>query len=335
MDSSAKSAVADHSKTYDVVSIGETMLRLSPPIPWRLEQAATFEVHIGGSESNTLVGLSRLGLKTCWISRLTDHAIGQQLARLIGMHGVDTSHVQWTSEDRLGVFFYEPACFPRGGEVIYDRKDSAFTKFTSNQVPTSPLVSCRCFHATGISLALNSQVHSMMTFARDKSRSSGAQVSFDFNYRGKLWSMEQARQGCREWVESSDIVFFAKRDAIAYLELASGASDEEIIERLTKIRQGKCSVITLGERGAMAAQADAVCYAATRKVDGAGRLGGGDAFSAGFLFAQLNGWSLDESLAWGNAMAGLKYTIPGDMPIVHKQDVQRVLSQSSTVGVQR
>lgn len=335
MDSPAKASGLGTQKTYDIVSIGETMLRLSPPIPLRLEQAGAFEVHIGGSESNTLVGLSRLGLKTCWISRLPDHAIGQQLARLIGMHGVDTSHVVWTNQDRLGVFFYEPACFPRSGEVIYDRKDSAFTKLTSDQIPLPPLKSCRWFHATGISLALNSQIHSMMTFARDVARSSGAMVSFDFNYRGKLWSMDQAREGCREWVESSDLVFFAKRDAIAYLELASDASDEIVIQELTRIRNGKCSVITLGERGAMAGQGEIVGYVSTQKVDGAGRLGGGDAFSAGFLYGQLNGWTLEHSLAWGNAMAGLKYTIPGDMPIIHKQDVERILSQSSLGGVQR
>jgi 2-dehydro-3-deoxygluconokinase len=174
----------------------------------------------------------------------------------------------------------------------------------------------------------------MMNLAREVARSSGSKVSFDFNYRSKLWEMDQARVGCREWVESSDLVFFAKRDAIAYLELASDASDEEVIQTLSKIRRGKCSVITLGERGAMAAEADSVCLSGTRKVDGAGRLGGGDAFSAGFLYGRLNGWSLDESLAWGNAMAGLKYTIPGDMPIIHKQDVLRVLSQS-TGGVRR
>jgi 2-dehydro-3-deoxygluconokinase len=335
MDPAAKSAIADTIKTYDIVSIGETMLRLSPPIPQRLEQASVFEVHIGGSESNTLVGLSRLGAKTCWISRLPDHAMGQQLARLIGMHGVDTSHIRWTTEDRLGVFYYEPACFPRSGEVIYDRKDSAFTRFTSDQVPTSPLKSCRWLHATGISLAINPQIHSTLTFAKTVARSSGALVSFDFNYRAKLWGMDQAREGCQEWVESSDLVFFAKRDAIAYLELTPEASDELVIQSLSKIRQGKCSVITLGERGAVAAEGNSVCYAGTRKVEGAGRLGGGDAFSAGFLYGRIHGWSLDESLAWGNAMAGLKYTIPGDMPIIHKHDVQRVLSQSSLAGVQR
>jgi 2-dehydro-3-deoxygluconokinase len=322
-------------QAYDVVSIGETMLRFSPPIPLRLEQANVMELHIGGSESNTLVGLSRLGARACWISRLPDHSLGQQVARLIAMHGVDTSHVVWTSEDRLGVYFYEPACFPRSGEVIYDRKDSAFTKFTYQQIPCHPLESCRWFHATGISLALNPTVRTTMEFARDYARRHGACVSFDFNYRSKLWSIEQARVGCLPWVESSDLVFFAKRDAIALLELTSDSSDQEVVEALAKFRDGKCSVVTLGQHGAIAAESGQVCHVGTKKVDGAGRLGGGDAFSAGFLYARLAGFLMADALAWANAMAGLKYSIPGDMPIVHKQDIERWLDQSTPAGVRR
>lgn len=322
-------------KNYDIVSIGETMLRLSPPMPLRLEQAGELEVHFGGSESNTLVGLSRLGLKTAWISKLPDHAMGQQLARLISMHGTDTSHIVWTTEDRLGVYFYEPACFPRSGEVIYDRKNSAFTKLTSDELPQSPLRSCRMFHATGISLALSPEVRSMMDFARDQARQYGAMISFDFNYRAKLWSMEQAREGCRKWIETSDIVFFAKRDAIAALGLPPDVGDQAVIGELSRVRAGKCSVITLGERGAIAMDSGEVCYAQTTKVDGVGRLGGGDAFSAGFLYGKLQGMSLGDCLAWGNAMACLKYSIPGDMPIVHKQDVQRLLNSSANSGIRR
>lgn len=320
---------------YDIVSIGETMLRLSPPIPMRLEQAASLEVHIGGSESNTLVGLSRLGVKTCWISRLPDHPMGQQIARIIGMHGVDTTHIVWTTEDRLGVYFYEPAAFPRPGEVIYDRKDSAFTRLTEGELPSQPLRKCRWFHSTGISLALSPQIRSVMNLAGNIARSGGAKISFDFNYRAKLWGMDQAIEGCPQWVESSDLVFFAKRDAIAYLRLASDSSDETVIDRLSDLRDGKCSVVTLGERGAIASEAGTVAYASTRKVEGAGRLGGGDAFSAGFLFGRLNDWSLADSLAWANAMAGLKYSIPGDMPIVQKLDIERLLNQSQNLAVQR
>jgi 2-dehydro-3-deoxygluconokinase len=322
-------------KMYDVVSIGETMLRLTPPHPLRFEQATSLDVHVGGSESNTLVGLSRLGAKTCWISRLPDHAMGQQIARQIGMHGVDTSHVLWSKEDRLGVYYYEPACFPRPGEVIYDRKDSAFTRLSEQELPLGPLLDCRWFHATGISLALNAQLRSVMEFARKKALSSGAKISFDFNYRAKLWGVDQAREGSREWVESSDLVFFAKRDAISYLQIASDSSDEAVIDELSCLRSGKLTVVTLGEDGAIASEAGTRICASTWKVEGAGRLGGGDAFSAGFLFGRLNDWPLAESLAWANAMAGLKYSISGDMPIIQRKDIERILTESRPKGVDR
>jgi 2-dehydro-3-deoxygluconokinase len=175
----------------------------------------------------------------------------------------------------------------------------------------------------------------MMEFAKQIARSNGALLSFDFNYRAKLWNTEQAREGCRAWVQDSDLVFFAKRDAIAYLQLPVDASDQLVIDRLLKHREGKCSVVTLGERGAIAGKGSEVCYASTNKVQGAGRLGGGDAFSAGFLYGVLNNRTLADSLAWANAMAGIKYSIPGDMPIVHKQDVERLLDSTASVGVRR
>ena len=89
--------------TYDVVTLGETMLRFTPPALRRLEQTLEFELHVGGSESNTAVGLARLGLNVAWISRLTHNALGQVIAKTIASHGVDTSSIVWTSEDRVGL----------------------------------------------------------------------------------------------------------------------------------------------------------------------------------------------------------------------------------------
>ena len=323
---------------YDVVSIGETMLRFSPRIPLRLEQATEFELHIGGSESNTLVGLARLGLRTCWISRLPNHALGRQVGRLIGQQGVDIGHVVWSAEDRLGTYFYEPASPPRVGEVIYDRSDSAFTKLTSQALPLAPLQACCWFHATGITLALGSSLREMMAFARDQAKAFGSKVSFDFNYRSKLWGMDVARAETDHWVRESDLVFFAKRDAIAWLGLESAATDEDVVLGLDRMRAGKTTVITLGERGAIGAEQGRCVAVGTSKVDGAGRLGGGDAFSAGVLYGQLQGWGLERCLRWGNAMAGLKYSIPGDMPIVHLEEGMRLAEKGgapNNFGVQR
>lgn len=317
---------------YDLVSIGETMLRLSPKPPLRLEQSSELETHLGGSESNTLVGLARLGLKTAWISRLPNHAIGQQVARGIAMHGVDTQHIVWSDLDRLGLYFYEPGSGPRPGEVIYDRRDSAFANFKATEIPLAPLQSTRWFHATGISLALGPHSREMMLAAREIATKSGAKLSFDFNYRAKLWDMTAAREHTLSWVKDSDIVFFAKRDAIAWLQLAPDCDDQRVAQSLCDLRAGKTTVITLGAAGASAANFGTCVHVPTIRLEDSGqlnvgRLGGGDAFSAGVLYGILQNWPIEEALRWGNAMAGIKYSIPGDLPIIHRREVAKFVEQ--------
>ncbi len=112
----------------DVVTLGETMLRFTPPARNRLEQADHLQVHVGGSESNTAVGLARLGLKTAWLSRLPTTALGRMVCGELSKYGVDTSHVIWSDTDRLGLYFLEEAGPPRGSQVIYDRRDSAISR---------------------------------------------------------------------------------------------------------------------------------------------------------------------------------------------------------------
>ncbi len=106
---------------YDVITLGETMLRFTPPQLKRLEQTTGFDIEVGGTESNTAVGLARLGLNVAWLSRLTDNPLGRIIEQAIAKNGVDTSHIIWTDQDRVGLYFLEEGRIPRGSRVIYDR----------------------------------------------------------------------------------------------------------------------------------------------------------------------------------------------------------------------
>ena len=141
---------------FDVITLGETMLRLTPPALRRIEQTQTFDLEIGGSESNTSVGLARMGLKVAWVSRLTDNALGRLIARGIATQGVDVSQVVWTREHRIGVYFLEEGRPPRPSRVIYDRADSAFSHMTPADLPLSLFApgGARLLHVTGITPAL-------------------------------------------------------------------------------------------------------------------------------------------------------------------------------------
>jgi 2-dehydro-3-deoxygluconokinase len=181
--------------TYDVVTLGETMLRFTPPALRRLEQTHDFELHVGGSESNTSVGLARLGLKVAWLSRLTDNALGHIVARTIASHGADTSQVVWTPEDRVGLYFLEEGKAPRGSQVIYDRKDSAVSKMQPSDLPIYLFTqgNAKLFHTTGITLALSESAKATATKALELAKNAGWRVSFDVNYRAKLWTPKEGK----------------------------------------------------------------------------------------------------------------------------------------------
>lgn len=322
-------------KGFDVVTLGETMIRFSPVGLARLEQADTLELHVGGSESNTAVGLSRLGWKVCWLSRLTDNPLGRKIASAIAAQGVDTSHLVWTSRDRIGTYYFEQGVAPRTSAVVYDRAASAFSCFEATELPRLPFRGAKLFHATGISLALGETSRCLMERALEIAAKERVQTSFDLNFRSKLWTMEDARRHCGNWVNGCDVLFMAKRDAAGWLDVSEDIEDEALLRKLACGREARCTVVTLGARGAIACEAEQIVSMSTLAVEGVGRLGGGDAFSAGFLCGWLHGWSLMERLRWGNAAAGIKYSIPGDLPIFSRDEIAMALRAPRGGGVVR
>src|SRR5881275_1215934 len=110
---------------HDVITFGEAMIRLSPPSFRRLEQARSLDVQVGGAELNTAVGVARLGRSAAWVSRLTDNALGRLIANHGREAGVNTDHVVWTKDDRVGLYFLEFGAAPRASSVLYDRKGAA------------------------------------------------------------------------------------------------------------------------------------------------------------------------------------------------------------------
>ena len=121
-------------KRYDVLTLGESMMRLTPPGYLRIEQTRTFDIWVGGTESNTAVGLARLGLKAAWLSRLPATPMGRYISNRVGQYGVDVSHVVWAAADeRLGIYFHEKAQAPRASEIIYDRRDSGHEPHASGR----------------------------------------------------------------------------------------------------------------------------------------------------------------------------------------------------------
>ncbi len=307
------------------------MLRFTPDHYLRLEQAESLQVHVGGSESNTAVGLARLGKQVAWISRLTDNHLGRKIDKAIAAHGVDTRNVVWTTDDRVGLYFMENGTPPRNSQVIYDRSNSAYSKFESTDLPTDFFVpgKSKWLHVTGISLWLGEAVRATIAEAVRQARLAGWRISFDVNHRTLLCNAKQAHSWCSSLFETADLAFLPRRDAISLWQMQSEESDEKVMAELVALRAGKTTVMTLGTQGAMAGDAANCVFQKIDPVEAIGRLGGGDAFSAGFLCAWLEQQDLARSLKWATATARLKYSILGDLPLISRSEVERLVDGTS------
>ena len=321
---------------YDVVTLGETMLRLTPPGQQLIEQAHTLEMHVGGSESNVAVGLARLGWQVAWVSRLTDNALGRRIASALRAYGVDTSHVVWTPEDRIGTYYVEAGPSPRGSTAIYDRANSAMSRMQPQDLPEGLFQSTKpgLFHVSGITLAIGQSAAQTAQSAAQMAKSAGWRVSFDVNYRATLWEPPIAAKTCTSLIEQADMVFIAHRDAVT-LYSAPTDPDEAVAYMASRFPNGVLT-LTLGSQGAICHNpSSGIHRCAAFPAQGRGRVGGGDAFVAGFLSAYIATQQVDDALAWGTAAAAYKYTLSGDIPLLDRQQVQDIITHGDRGSIRR
>src|SRR6516165_5590111 len=199
--------------SYDVVTFGEAMIRLSPANFRRLEQARSRDVQVGGAVLNTAVGLARLGRKTAWVSRLTDNPLGRLIANHAREAGVSTGHVLWTPDDRVGVYYLEFGAAPRASSVLYDRKGAAIAGIRPGAVHwPAVFAGAKWFHVTGITPALSATAAEATREALVQAREAKVKVSIDLNYRGKLWSKAEAGRWMSDFMQYCDVLITTEED---------------------------------------------------------------------------------------------------------------------------
>ncbi|PJF25880.1 MAG: sugar kinase [Phototrophicales bacterium] len=316
--------------TYDFVTFGETMIRLTPPNFQRLEMASAFEAHVGGSESNTAVGIARLGMRSAWVSRLTDNPLGRIISGTLAHWGVDTSHIVWTQADRVGTYYYEPERSPRPAQVIYDRAGSAFARMIPDDVPVALFQpgNARLLHMTGITIAAG--VSAAAGRVLKLAQAAGWAFSFDVNHRARMIDTNTAREAYQPFAEAANVLFISENDARLVYNFA-GQPNEILRSLRDRFPQPAVIVLTRGAAGAVALTADGKTLPQSAfPADGVDRLGRGDAFSAGFLYGYLSGYDTGLCLRWGAALAAAKFTIPGDLPLVDAGQMQALVAGAPT-----
>ena len=317
---------------FDVITFGEAMVRLSPPNFRRLEQAQSLDLFVGGAELNTAVGVARLGRRSAWVSRLTNNPLGRLIANRGREAGVNTDHVLWTEEDRVGLYFLEFGAAPRASSVVYDRKGAAIAGIKPGMIPWKNIFEGgRWFHVTGITPALSPGAAETTREALAAAREAGLQTSIDLNYRVKLWSTAEAGKCMVECMRFCDVLITTEED-VARVFGIKGENYEEVAAQLAQRFPLKMVAITLRENPlvwknswtAILYHQGKVLRTHTHEVEIVDRLGAGDSFAAGLIHGLLEG-NPQMALDFGVAASAIKHSLPGDFNWITRQEVESLL----------
>jgi len=316
----------------DVVTFGETMMRLSPPNYRRLEQTHVLDVNIGGAEWNVAVDLSRLGISTAWVSRLTDNALGRMIRNKAREQGVDTSHIVWTNGDRNGIYFVEFGATPRPSSVLYDRAHTAISQIKPGEINWAEVLKgAKWFHTSGITPALSPGAAQVTAEALQTAKKAGCTVSYDLNYRARLWTEDEARKCQEPLMEHIDVLLSTEEDTRKVLGIA-GKDYREVAQKLAEKFNFEVVCITLREDvsvlrnrwTAIACAAGKIYDDRTYDVEIVDRVGAGDSYTAGFIYGYLTG-DVEKGVKYGNAYSALKHSIPSDTNWATLQEVENLL----------
>ncbi|WP_122089435.1 bifunctional 2-dehydro-3-deoxygluconokinase/2-dehydro-3-deoxygalactonokinase [Halalkalicoccus subterraneus] len=315
----------------DLVTFGETMIRLSPPDDERLETTTELEVRAAGAESNVAVAAARLGTEAVWTSKLPDSPLGRRVTSELESYGLETDPVL-SDEGRQGTYYIEFAGEPRGTDVIYDRADAAVTTARAEELPIERIRESEWFYTSGITPALSDTLEETTEELLRAAREARTKTAFDLNYRSKLWSPAAARETLTGLFEHVDVLVTAVRDARNVLD-ATG--DREAIARELADEWGfETVVLTLGAEGALAVHDGDLTRQSAFETETLDPIGTGDAFVGAFLAKRIGGGDIGGALEYGAATAALKRTIPGDIAVVTSVEVESVIDTAES-GISR
>lgn len=327
-----------------VVTFGEIMLRLSSDVGIRLKESAAFHAHYGGGEANVAISLANFGHEAAFASKVPDHALGYAVAEHLRKYQVDTQHLVFGG-DRLGTYYMEAGSGERAASVIYDRAYSSFAQASKKDWDLDKLFeSVELFHVSGITPALSSDLRELTIDLVQEAKKRGIKVSFDINYRGKLWTQAEAGAVIRQILPYVDYCSAGKLDALYLLGIKEPSQpvDNELVYYYEKICElfpnievlysTKREVVSASDnylQGTIYRNGEYVESQKHHIVPIVDRVGGGDAFAGGILHGLLTGADLQDTVNFATAASALKHTIHGDCNQFNIQEVEAFLQAGS------
>ena len=331
-------------RDFSVLGIGEVMLRLSPLGNERISFCETFEKKAGGSELNVVSGVSMLGKRTGMITKLPHNEIGKFARRQVRYAGSSDDYIIYdeSPDMRLGIYYYESGAYPRMSVVSYDRKNSSFTSFKKEELPEKVYTSANIFHTSGITLALSESVRENVIEMMKLFKKNGALISFDVNYRAALWDEDTARATISQILPLIDILFISEETSRRmfgmsgtlyeiHKQFAKKYENLEIIASTKRLVTSpkKHTFSSLVYDCAEDVHFEEEPY---KDIDVVDRIGSGDAYVAGALYALLEYGDIRKMAEYGDAMAALKNTVIGDTTECDIIDIERIIKNHTTQG---
>lgn len=337
-----------------IVTFGEIMLRLAPNGYYRFFQNDQMQATFGGGEANVAVSLANFGMESLYITKLPKHAIGQAAVDSLRYFGVDTSKIT-RGGDRIGIYYLEKGASQRGSLCIYDRAHSAIAEAKPEDFDWDDIFEgADWFHFTGITPALGGNLVEICLEAAKKAKEKGIKVSCDLNYRGKLWTREQAREAMTKLCQYVDVCISNEEDAkdvfgieAENTDITGGKLNHEGYKSVAKQLQDKFGfekvAITLRSSisandnnwAGMLFDGENYCFSRSYAVHIVDRVGGGDSFGAGLIYALLSGKDTQAAINFAVAASALKHSIEGDFNRVTVSEVEKLAGGDGSGRVQR
>jgi 2-dehydro-3-deoxygluconokinase len=323
------------------ICFGELLIRLSAPDRELLLQTPSLRTHVGGAEANVAVSLARFGHNAHMASIVPDNALGQAAIAELRRYGVDTDAIEFGA-GRMGLYFLTPGAGSRPSDIVYDRAHSAFASARAQSIDWRALMSgADWLHISGITPALNAALSEKVRAVMHAARAAGVRVSFDANFRAKLWEArgDDPRPVLDALFAEADLLFADTRDIGLVTGERTANADEAAaiafkrypnVQRIASTTRSIANADTHDLGGMMHTRAGATRSAPRTLSAIVDRIGGGDAFAAGLLHGVANGDSDQHMLDFAVAAAALKHYIPGDFNLSTVADVDFFLNNSGS-----
>lgn len=337
-----------------VVTFGEIMLRLAPNGYYRFFQDDQLQATFGGGEANVAVSLANFGLDAVYVTKLPEHAIGQAAVNSLRYFGVDTSKIARGGE-RVGIYYLEKGASQRGSVCIYDRAYSAIQQAEPSDFNWDDIFTgADWFHFTGITPAIGGKLVEICKEACIAAKKHGVKISCDLNYRGKLWTREQARAAMTELCKYVDVCISNEEDAKDVFGIEAENTDiyggklnkdgyRSVARQLAEKFGFEKVAITLrssisasdNDWAAMLYDGESYCFSKEYHLRIVDRVGGGDSFGAGLIYALLSGKDTQSAVDFAVAASALKHSIEGDFNRVSVKEVEKLAGGDGSGRVQR